>query len=139
MANKLGKQGVEDMSTLLKYTDMLGISDKVSFDLSLARGLDYYTGVIYEAILTQLPAELLQADPGEQVGVGSVAGGGRYDDLVGMFDPKNKKVPCVGVSIGMNECLRSWRQKPRLLKEKRAQDTQKCLSSVHRRICWKKD
>lgn len=101
MANKLGKQGVEDMSTLLKYTDMLGISDKVSFDLSLARGLDYYTGVIYEAILTQLPAELLQADPGEQVGVGSVAGGGRYDDLVGMFDPKNKKVPCVGVSIGI--------------------------------------
>jgi histidyl-tRNA synthetase len=38
---------------------------------------------------------------GEAVGVGSVAGGGRYDELVGMFDPKKKKVPCVGVSIGI--------------------------------------
>ena len=38
---------------------------------------------------------------GEPVGVGSVAGGGRYDDLVGMFDAKGKKVPCVGVSIGV--------------------------------------
>ena len=37
----------------------------------------------------------------EQTGVGSVAGGGRYDDLVGMFDAKGKKVPCVGVSIGI--------------------------------------
>merc|ERR1711872_838729 len=101
MTNKLGKEGVKEMETLLKYTDIFGISDKVSFDMSLARGLDYYTGVIYEAVLTQLPEELLKADPGEQVGVGSVAGGGRYDDLVGMFDPKNKKVPCVGVSIGI--------------------------------------
>ena len=38
---------------------------------------------------------------GESTGVGSIAGGGRYDDLVGMFDVKGKKVPCVGVSIGV--------------------------------------
>ena len=38
---------------------------------------------------------------GDDVGVGSVAGGGRYDNLVGMFDPKNKMVPCVGMSIGI--------------------------------------
>ena len=38
---------------------------------------------------------------GDQTGVGSVAGGGRYDGLVGMFDPKGKQVPCVGVSIGI--------------------------------------
>lgn len=50
--------------------------------------MDYYTGVIYEAILT-----------GKEVG--SVSGGGRYDDLVGMFDAKGKKVPCVGFSIGV--------------------------------------
>lgn len=56
----------------------------MSFDLSLARGLDYYTGVIYEAVLTSVAAD------GSEVGVGSVAGGGRYDDLVGMFDPKGK-------------------------------------------------
>ena len=40
-------------------------------------------------------------DNGEPVGVGSIAGGGRYDDLVGMFDAKGRKVPCVGVSIGV--------------------------------------
>merc|ERR550534_2779177 len=89
------------MKLLLKYVELMGILDKVRFDLSLTRGLDYYTGVIYEAVLTSLPPELLKADPGEQVGVGSVAGGGLYDDLVGMFDPKGKKVPCVGVSIGI--------------------------------------
>lgn len=64
------------------------LDKQVSLDLSLARGLDYYTGVIYEGII---------------VGgnVGSIAGGGRYDGLVGMFDPKGRKVPCVGVSFGV--------------------------------------
>lgn len=78
------------------------------FDLSLARGLDYYTGVIYEAVLCQTlqtpaAAEQNGAVPGDEAGVsvGSVAGGGRYDGLVGMFDPKGRKVPCVGVSIGI--------------------------------------
>lgn len=47
-------------------------------------------------------AAVPQPDSGdEQVGVGSVAGGGRYDNLVGMFDAKGRKVPCVGVSIGV--------------------------------------
>ena len=63
----------------------------MSFDLSLARGLDYYTGVIYEAILLGSTALGVNED-GEAASVGSVAGGGRYDDLVGMFDPRGKKV-----------------------------------------------
>lgn len=58
----------------------------VSFELSLARGLDYYTGVILEAVLI-----------GAQVG--SISGGGRYDELVGMFS--GKQIPAVGVSIGI--------------------------------------
>ena len=61
---------------------------QVSFDLSLARGLDYYTGVIYEAVLTGNVGQSAPGEPGEPVGVGSVAGGGRYDNLVGMFDSK---------------------------------------------------
>lgn len=69
---------------------------QISFDLSLARGLDYYTGVIYEAVLLQTPA---QAE--ECLSVGSVAAGGRYDGLVGVFDPKGHTVPCVGLSIGV--------------------------------------
>ena len=50
--NKSAKAGLEDMKLFLKYSELFGCSDVVSFDLSLARGLDYYTGIIYEAILT---------------------------------------------------------------------------------------
>jgi histidyl-tRNA synthetase len=49
--SKCAKAGLEDMKLFLKYSDLYGCSDVVSFDLSLARGLDYYTGIIYEAIL----------------------------------------------------------------------------------------
>jgi len=91
------KQGLEDMRLLLRYCHIYGCSEVVSFDLSLARGLDYYTGVIYEAVLC---GDAKDAS-GEDITVGSVAGGGRYDGLVGMFDPKKRSVPCVGVSIGI--------------------------------------
>lgn len=79
---------------------------QISFDLSLARGLDYYTGVIYEAVLQQQNDHME-----ESVSVGSVAGGGRYDGLVGMFDPKGRKVPCVGVSIGIERIFSIMEQK----------------------------
>jgi len=95
--SKSAKAGLEDMKLFLKYSDLYGCSDVVSFDLSLARGLDYYTGIIYEAVLTDEAKD----DKGEEIRVGSVAGGGRYDKLVGMFDPKKRNVPCVGVSIGI--------------------------------------
>lgn len=81
----------------MNYSDLFGCSDVVSFDLSLARGLDYYTGIIYEAVLTDDNKD----EKGEEIRVGSVAGGGRYDKLVGMFDAKKRNVPCVGVSIGI--------------------------------------
>lgn len=90
MKQKSAVSGLESMELLLKYCGIYKVLDKIVFDLSLARGLDYYTGVIYEAILS-----------GDDVGVGSVAGGGRYDNLVGMFDSKKKTVPCVGVSLGV--------------------------------------
>ncbi|XP_046853227.1 histidine--tRNA ligase, cytoplasmic-like isoform X2 [Xenia sp. Carnegie-2017] len=99
--NKNGKTGIEDMKLLLQYCQLFGIIDKISFDMSLARGLDYYTGVIYEAILLQQPESVMKNEKGESIGVGSIAGGGRYDDLVGMFAAKGRKVPCVGVSIGI--------------------------------------
>merc|ERR1719422_2499967 len=95
--SKIAKQGLEEMKLLLRYCSLYGCGDVVSFDLSLARGLDYYTGVIYEAVLCGDAKD----EAGEEIRVGSVAGGGRYDGLVGMFDPKNRSVPCVGVSIGI--------------------------------------
>lgn len=102
-ANKVALEGLKDMKQLFVYLKLFGVEEKIVFDLSLARGLDYYTGVIYEAVLVQTQAdrETKQNDSSESVGVGSVAGGGRYDDLVGMFDPKGRKVPCVGFSVGI--------------------------------------
>ena len=88
-ANATVMEGLDDTEKLLNYCQAFGVPDEhVSFDLSLARGLDYYTGIIYEAVL-----------PGANVG--SVAGGGRYDGLVGMFNKKGKIVPCVGISVGI--------------------------------------
>uniref|UniRef100_A0A182YEX5 histidine--tRNA ligase n=1 Tax=Anopheles stephensi TaxID=30069 RepID=A0A182YEX5_ANOST len=92
-------EGLEDMRLLLQYCDIFQVANRVSFDLSLARGLDYYTGVIYEAVL--LGSGAGGGAEEEEITVGSVAGGGRYDNLVGMFNPKRKQVPCVGVSIGV--------------------------------------
>ncbi|KAJ3141353.1 hypothetical protein HK101_003428, partial [Irineochytrium annulatum] len=89
--NKSAMKGVEDMRLLFKYLELFGVTGYMSFDLSLARGLDYYTGVIYEAVFT--------AKTDETIGVGSIASGGRYDELVGMFS--SKRIPCVGISIGL--------------------------------------
>ena len=75
-----------ELRTLFEYLEEMGALDRIVFDLSLARGLDYYTGVIYEAVL-------------QGGAVGSIAAGGRYDTLVGMFS--GKAVPAVGVSIGI--------------------------------------
>ncbi|KAL3266976.1 hypothetical protein HHI36_011125 [Cryptolaemus montrouzieri] len=93
--SKSAVEGLESVKLLLDYCELFGTLDAVSFDLSLARGLDYYTGIIYEAVL--MGKDTSDSD----ISVGSVAGGGRYDNLVGMFDSKNKNVPCVGVSIGV--------------------------------------
>lgn len=93
---KAAVEGLLGIKLLLEYCKLFGIQDKILFDLSLARGLDYYTGVIYEAVLTQP-----NKNGNEDQTVGSIAGGGRYDNLVGMFDSKNKQVQCVGVSIGV--------------------------------------
>ncbi len=89
MANKRAREGIDEMAKLIAFCKLFRCAHQISFDLSLARGLDYYTGVIYEAIMV-----------GQDVG--SVAGGGRYDYLVSMFSKKkNKAAPCVGVSIGI--------------------------------------
>ncbi|XP_052628136.1 histidine--tRNA ligase, cytoplasmic-like isoform X3 [Harpia harpyja] len=121
--NKLAKEGLGDMKLLFEYLTLFGITGKISFDLSLARGLDYYTGVIFEAVLLQPENDHVE----EPVSVGSVAGGGRYDELVGMFDPKGRKVPCVGVSIGIERIFSILEQRvkaemlykkdPKLLKQ----------------------
>lgn len=87
MNDKKAVEAIEEMKLLFEYLDAFKITEFISFDLSLARGLDYYTGLIYEGILLDGPK------------VGSICGGGRYDDLIGMFS--NKPLPAVGISIGI--------------------------------------
>lgn len=83
-------QALTELGKLFDYLGALGVLDHVCFDLSLARGLDYYTGLIYEFVLTS-----------NGTNVGSIAAGGRYDNLVGMFSISGAQIPCVGVSIGI--------------------------------------
>lgn len=108
--------GIKEMTVLSDYVKAFDIGQFVSFDLSLARGLDYYTGLIYEAVTSasappegaaEMKAKAAKGDgkkgdedASEYVGVGSIAGGGRYDNLVGMFS-NGKSIPCVGISFGI--------------------------------------
>ncbi|KAM6148928.1 histidine--tRNA ligase, mitochondrial [Erethizon dorsatum] len=119
--NKQALEGLESLKLLFEYLTLFGITEKISFDLSLARGLDYYTGVIYEAVLLQTPAQAGE----EPLNVGSVAAGGRYDELVAMFDPKGHKVPCVGLSIGVERIFHIVEQRMKTSGEKvRTTETQ---------------
>ncbi|KAK9475409.1 uncharacterized protein V1510DRAFT_358955 [Dipodascopsis tothii] len=111
--------GIKDMETLFDYVEAFGIDARLSFDLSLARGLDYYTGIIFECVTSGSapPPDAAAADgkkkrskpkdededASEYVGIGSIAAGGRYDKLVGMFSQgkKPQDIPCVGVSFGV--------------------------------------
>ncbi|KAM4678514.1 histidine--tRNA ligase, cytoplasmic-like isoform 1-T1 [Discoglossus pictus] len=130
--NELAVEGLSDMKLLYHYLELLGVADKISFDLGMARGLDYYTGVIYEAVVVQ-NQERSQKQTEELVSVGSVAGGGRYDDLVGMFDPKGRKVPCVGISIGVERIFSIIDQKAKASKEKiRTTETQVLVASAQK-------
>uniref|UniRef100_A0AAF6Z639 Histidine--tRNA ligase, cytoplasmic n=1 Tax=Bos taurus TaxID=9913 RepID=A0AAF6Z639_BOVIN len=129
--NKQALEGLGDLKLLFEYLTLFGIADKISFDLSLARGLDYYTGVIYEAVLLQPPARAGE----EPLGVGSVAAGGRYDGLVGMFDPKGRKVPCVGLSIGVERIFSIVEQRLEALEEKvRTTETQVLVASAQKKL-----
>lgn len=79
-------QALEELKLVSKYLKILKSYDSVTLDMSLARGLDYYTGLIYEVVV-------------EGSKVGSVGAGGRYDHLVGMFG--TNEIPCIGMSIGI--------------------------------------
>lgn len=91
LQNKGSSDALSELDILFSALEKSKCIDKVVFDLSLARGLDYYTGVIYEAIFKG----------GTQVG--SIAAGGRFDNLIGMFG--SKQIPAVGISLGIERVL----------------------------------
>ncbi|MFW6024773.1 MAG: histidine--tRNA ligase [Candidatus Woesearchaeota archaeon] len=82
---------LKKLNTLFEENNLL---DFIRYDLSLARGFDYYTGVVFEAIVTD--------ESGNKIG-GSIAGGGRYDELVGLFGSRD--VPCIGYGIGVDRTI----------------------------------
>ncbi len=90
----------------MRYCESAGYDiDRVAIDLSIVRGLDYYTGPVFEAQLT-FP---VKNDAGEDVVFGSVAGGGRYDDLVARFT--GQTVPATGISIGVSRLMSALLQR----------------------------
>ncbi len=81
--NKIGKKGIEELEFIINYQT----SNKLKIDFKLARGLNYYTGIIFEV-------------KAKNVQIGSIGGGGRYDDLTGLFGVPN--ISGVGISLGVD-------------------------------------
>ena len=86
--NDLFDQGLEELNTVVKYMAAFGVpQDHFAVDLTIARGLDYYTGTVYETVMLDHPE------------VGSICSGGRYDNLAEYYTEKQH--PGVGISIGL--------------------------------------
>ena len=82
-----GLVAIQELREVFEYISLMGVpASKVKFDASLVRGLGYYTGTIYETILSDSQ-------------LGSLGGGGRYDQLIGQFTGRD--LPCVGISFGI--------------------------------------
>ncbi|MGO4527122.1 histidine--tRNA ligase [Microvirga sp. 2MCAF35] len=91
--------GIDELAQIAELVDAAEYGDRVIIDPSVVRGLEYYTGPVYEAELTFQ----VQDEDGRPVRFGSVGGGGRYDGLVGRF--RSEPVPATGFSIGVSRLL----------------------------------
>ena len=86
--NKVFDQGLDELHTVVKYLSAFGVPEKkFAVDLTIARGLDYYTGTVYETTMLDHPE------------IGSICSGGRYDNLAEYYT--DKQLPGVGISIGL--------------------------------------
>jgi len=95
-----GKSGVDELAQIDTILNAVGFgNDRVSFDTSIVRGLGYYTGPVFEA---ELIADIRDRK-GRPVRIGSIGGGGRYDDLVSRF--RGQSVPATGFSFGVSRFL----------------------------------
>ena len=83
--SEIGMRGVDEVTTVLNYVALFNLNSPIELDITLARGLNYYTGAIFEV-------------KAMDVAIGSISGGGRYDDLTGIFGLKN--MSGVGISYG---------------------------------------
>lgn len=96
------KEGIEELKQVISYLNEMKVEPKFEIDLSLARGLDYYTGPIFEVSAEE--------------GIGSLVGGGRYDKMIGLF--LGRDIPATGVSFGIERIIE-------VMKERKMIETQK--------------
>src|SRR5690606_14083106 len=93
----LFEEGRDELRALLGMLKAMGVPEsRYAINLSIARGLDYYTGMVYETTLDANP------------GIGSICSGGRYDDLAGHYT--KSKLPGVGISIGLTRLFWQLRE-----------------------------
>jgi histidyl-tRNA synthetase len=98
--SQTAREGFEELDKISQLVSIAGYSnDRIRIDPSVVRGLEYYTGPVFEVELT-FPIE---GDDGKPVRFGSVAGGGRYDGLVGRF--RGEDIPATGISIGVSRLM----------------------------------
>lgn len=103
-----GKEGIKELEEVFSYLRMMGIKS-AKFDVSLARGLAYYTGTIFEAFMKKGKI------------TSSLAGGGRYDQMIGNFMGGNRIVPAVGIAFGIVPIMETIKEKEELTKRTPAQ------------------
>lgn len=113
------KNALDSLKLFDKYCTISKIDHVIEYDLSLARGLDYYDAIIFEVKLSRNNSD-----------IGSIAAGGRYDSLVStLSDAKNFQVPCVGISLGIERVL-TLIEKKLAAEGKKLGSTQCYISSV---------
>jgi len=97
VSNDIFKEGLEELDQVVRYIKAFKVPEKnFAIDLKIARGLDYYTGTVYETILN------------DYLEIGSVCSGGRYDNLAGYYT--TQKLPGVGISIGLTRLFYQLRE-----------------------------
>lgn len=96
MKSEDGKEGAKELKELLEYCEMMGV--EIQIDISLARGLEYYTGPVYEVYLKKSKV------------TSSVMGGGRFDNIIGMYIGKGE-YPATGMSFGFEPILDALKEK----------------------------
>lgn len=118
-----GERGVSELHELLAAATAAGVpAGRVKIDPSIARGLDYYTGIVIETQLDELP------------GIGSVASGGRYDNLASTFT--KQELPGVGASLGLDRLLAALEQLGKLPVVSTPADALICLFDAERRDAY---
>ena len=98
-ATGIGGEGLEELSGIAAFITAAGYGDRIKIDPTVVRGLEYYTGPVFEAELTTP----IKDKRGQQIRLGSVVSGGRYDGLVERFT--GEKVPATGISVGVSRLL----------------------------------